>query len=748
MKAAGALAIALMLNLFVLTAAAWPSGFFPPYVSFVSKDQPDPPLDQFAAGRLGLILPSWDDTYLYVAYRYLAGPGFDPAEQKVLLSVWNEDPFPPSDPEPQADWVAARAKIPGTTDLQPFDDLAPSPDYTEYRNCNDNSFRTATATLQSMAAKFGASSPQVRHWLDAQDTVFQNCPGSKKNPFIPPPLQGGTRLEQAERAYQIASANFYSENFDTAASMFTAIAADSGSPWRTIAPYLVARTTIRKATLSGEKNNLVLLAQAEHQLQSIVAGSGPHDLKASAHGLLSFVGCRLHPEERHAEEVRAIMRPASERTLAQDLKDYRQCGTPRKQGDYYEDDLDDWLAAFKLGGDPSHAIAKWKQSGSVAWLVASLASIKGSDPNAAELLKAAEQVRPDAPAYVTAEFHVDRILIEQGKYEEARARLDTILARPGAIPPSTVNQFLSLRLKLARNLDEYLESALRYPVAIEGDVYPDEFNNPYMQRYAPGPLDDVQMLATGPLFDADSTQVIDGWLPLSVLKQIARSNILPPKLRARVALSVWVRAVVIGDRETARDLAPIVGNLIPALKPSLDAWLAAKTPDDKRFEVALTILRNPGMRPYVESGMGRLTPLGETNPYRDNWWGAIIPPVEPTPSAGAVAQPPIRRYPAFLSDAEKRSSDREWVSLSAIDGAEALCSVAVRRAEVSPRDERVPEALYRCIDAVHLSPSGEGCNALAESAFRLLHSRYPKNIWAQKNQFWYRASGSPSQQQR
>jgi hypothetical protein len=316
------------------------------------------------------------------------------------------------------------------------------------------------------------------------------------------------------------------------------------------------------------------------------------------------------------------MRPASERTLAQDLKDYRQCGTPRKQGDYYEDDLDDWLAAFKLGGDPSHAIAKWKQSGSVAWLVASLASIKGSDPNAAELLKAAEQVRPDAPAYVTAEFHVDRILIEQGKYEEARARLDTILARPGAIPPSTVNQFLSLRLKLARNLDEYLESALRYPVAIEGDVYPDEFNNPYMQRYAPGPLDDVQMLATGPLFDADSTQVIDGWLPLSVLKQIARSNILPPKLRARVALSVWVRAVVIGDRETARDLAPIVGNLIPALKPSLDAWLAAKTPDDKRFEVALTILRNPGMRPYVESGMGRLTPLGETNPYRDNWWGS------------------------------------------------------------------------------------------------------------------------------
>jgi len=47
--------------------------------------------------------------------------------------------------------------------------------------------------------------------------------------------------------------------------MFAAIAADPNSPWRTIAPYLVARTTIRKATLSGEKNNLVLLAQAEKE---------------------------------------------------------------------------------------------------------------------------------------------------------------------------------------------------------------------------------------------------------------------------------------------------------------------------------------------------------------------------------------------------------------------------------------------------------------------------------------------------
>jgi hypothetical protein len=58
-------------------------------------------------------------------------------------------------------------------------------------------------------------------------------------------------------------------------------------------------------------------------------------------------------------------------------------------------------------------------------------------------------------------------------------------------------------------------------------------------------------------------------------------------------------------------------------------------------------------------------------------------------------------------------------------------------------DERVPEALSRCIGAVHLSPSNARSDTLAESAFRLLHKRYPTSEWARKNKFWYRGNGSP-----
>ncbi len=90
MKIVGAVATAVVLGAVVLTPPAWSSGFHPPMASFVSQYKPDPPLDQFAAGRLGLIQPSWETTYSYVAYRYLAGPGFDADEQKVLLAIWNE----------------------------------------------------------------------------------------------------------------------------------------------------------------------------------------------------------------------------------------------------------------------------------------------------------------------------------------------------------------------------------------------------------------------------------------------------------------------------------------------------------------------------------------------------------------------------------------------------------------------------------------------------------------------------------
>ena len=160
---------------------------------FESHVHPDLPFDQFAAGRLGIIKPTWDRSYLYVAYRYLSGPGFDASEQKAMVSLWDDwlglgaagvaqSPQDQQNPVKVAsEWIAARNKIPGVDPIEDIDvDREAPAEYGsfDYTNCNKSSFHTAAATLETMNGKFGLSSPQVMQWVDAQDQVFNNCSGT------------------------------------------------------------------------------------------------------------------------------------------------------------------------------------------------------------------------------------------------------------------------------------------------------------------------------------------------------------------------------------------------------------------------------------------------------------------------------------------------------------------------------------------------------------------------------------------
>jgi DNA-binding transcriptional regulator YdaS (Cro superfamily) len=163
------------------------------------------------------------------------------------------------------EWTEACKKVPGVVTPGSF---------AEGNNCRARKFQTVTAQLKTMIHDLGTSSPQVKQWADEQNKALVECgsaphsaPGNPTplTPEIPQPLTNGTAFENAQRTYQIASANFYATNFDTAAKMFDAISADSSSPWRQLAPYLVARATIRKATLAAEKNDHAMLAKAEAQ---------------------------------------------------------------------------------------------------------------------------------------------------------------------------------------------------------------------------------------------------------------------------------------------------------------------------------------------------------------------------------------------------------------------------------------------------------------------------------------------------
>src|SRR5262249_48141828 len=206
--------------------------------------------------------------------------------------------------------------------------------------------------------------------------------------------------------------------------------------------------------------------------------------------LIAYVELRLHPEQRLRELAADLLKPDGTH-LRQNLLDYtylldritmlRQLAegaenTGTQLGDRFQqlpsarfDEMTDWILTFQAVGRGAleHASSQWHQTSSLPWLVAALAKARAPDPGIPALLAEAARVRPDSPGFVLAAFHRFRLLAETGGLEEARAGLDELLARPQAeLPRTALNLSQALRMKLARNLDEFLSHAPRVPAGV------------------------------------------------------------------------------------------------------------------------------------------------------------------------------------------------------------------------------------------------------------------------------------------
>ncbi|HKP10939.1 MAG TPA: hypothetical protein VJZ91_02475, partial [Blastocatellia bacterium] len=321
------LVVALAAAILVATRPAEGCGPFTLRQVFTYEKHPDFPLAKYAAGELGVLQPTYARSYLVVAYRYFAGAPLDAAEQKAVTAVWDERLQYGGSPEEdwQKTWLDARAKVAGAAkpeDINVFRTIDKKDLYLNYLNCAADSFKNAAATLNRLIEKYGAASAEAKDWVATQDQVFANC--DKEPTVIAPAAASASAVVRANRAYQVAAANFYAGNFDQAESQFNAIAADASSPWRALAPYLVARTLIRKATLGGGRNEAdrPTLTRAEAQLRKVLADRNESALHASARGLLSYVRFRLAPEERLKELSAALLKKSAGAAFKQDLVDY------------------------------------------------------------------------------------------------------------------------------------------------------------------------------------------------------------------------------------------------------------------------------------------------------------------------------------------------------------------------------------------------------------------------------------------
>lgn len=730
---------------------------------FTYDVHPDFPLDNFARGRIGVLQTTYARSYLVAAYRQMSGPALERGEQDALVTLWNErldlgSAQPPGE-QPRARWVEARRRVAGVAEAKEVEQWRAAGEYNYFLNCTDDAFRTAAATLGERIAQRSAEHPSVRAWVEAQDLVFSNC---SQGAQIPAPLGADAdALSRADRAYQIAAANFYAQRYDDAHAAFEAIARDASSPWRRTALYLAARSLLRKGSLAEGDARAEALVAAERQFQKVLDDQSLNAVHAEARKLLALTRLRLRPEERLRELSQSILGKGSARTLKQDIWDYtvlldKFVGEETAPSDLKfktlpaaarRDELADWVLTFQTPDADAlaHSLERWQQTRSAAWLVAALTKLDGAHPQAAAIVEAA-QVPPDSPAFPSVAFHTARLLAGSGRADDARARLDAWLTQSrAAFPPSALNQMLRLRTTLARDLGEFLQFAQRVPT---GFSYDEDGRELPVDKESLAQDEAYKERASGrTLFDADAAAAMNTRFPLALLRQAAAHRALPEHLRREVAVAAWTRSVLLDDRAAGRELAPVLESLMPELKGFLNDEAGAATDEARKFSAVYAILKFPALRPYVDSGVGRTTPPRDIDNYRDNWWCAhtsASPAAPPNTSGGqqqGERQSPAAR-PAFPNERHALLAGREDARVTALGNApNYLTRLAIEWATKAPADPRVPEALHLAVRTTRYGCTDEQTTALSKAAHALLHRRYPRSEWARKTPYWFKHGG-------
>jgi hypothetical protein len=758
-----ALAISIAVGL-VCSRPVFGCGPFFEQAIFTYSLHPDLPLAGFAQGQLGVLQPTYARSYLYAAYRHLSGVGFTADEQQALLALWDQRLQPPPDhwhahiKTAMNAWYDARAQVTGNEPppaINVFKTLEARNGqwyFHQYVNCTADAFLTAAQTLRERAAQFGADSVAIQDWVRAQDQVFSNCSGEPSIPHPTPPQSPA--LLRADRAYQIAAAHFYAGHFATAEQLFRDIADDPSSPWRPIAPYLEARTFLRRGSLVPRYDEVErgMLSEAERKLDGILGDSNLQAVHPAANRLLAVVRFRLDPDARMHELAQRLLMPNIGATLKQELWDYtllldqamddRDAARTRQAR---RDELTDWLLTFQ-DQRPSalaHAVDRWTATAAHPWLIAALAKIGPGHAQLPALLTAAEHVPREAPAFASVEFHRLRLLAATGQREEVRQHLEDLLADAGpTFPPSARNLLRALRLRLARNLDEFLSYAPRIPVAITYNIDGRELPTDVESN------ERLKLMARDrPLFDEDAARILNRHMPLGMLREAVHRGVLPSHLRRELAMAVLVRSLVLGEEATLRNLVPVIKNLIPELGPYLDEYRATVNREARTFGGILMLLRFPGLKPSVPDNVGRVMPLDHIDNYRDNWWCAITTATSTPPrDADRLSSPLEQLYPdgqeatlEFLHPEQTAAAHQELQRLAALGTApNYLSQQVIAWGQKASGDSRVPEALHLAVKATRVGCTDADTGKLSKAAFELLHQRYPKSLWAQKTPYWYK----------
>ena len=302
-----------------------------------------------------------------------------------------------------------------------------------------------------------------------------------------------------------------------------------------------------------------------------------------------------------------------------------------------------------------------------------------------------------------------------------------------------MNLYQGLRMRAASTLDEALEFA---PRKILVRVSEEQSSLAECQEVMKNPKRkyDCKQPAGDAEFDRDAATLFNEEMPLNRLADVALKKGLPENMEQALAEMVWVRSVLMGDDASA-------AKVLPLLPEKIRAEAGAGTD----FRPTVTLVRNPGLRPYLDAGVQRSYSYDFVESYRDNWWCRKWDLNESDSywQQRVMARFPMTEMepaPAFLSAEERSLAKQESAKLRGMDSADVVLGQRILTyAKAHPEDPDVPEALFLVLRMVRYScgtlggPTDEASrneqhleNEVREGAARILRQRYAASPWTKK----------------
>ena len=736
----------------LLTAQACGPDFFPDV--FIRKLRPDNPKD-FAAGKLGILLPTYPRQDLIVAYRYLNGNTLDVEEQKAyepyksIAEITAQDsesadsqPLPDNE-DPAQPWATLRAKYPSPAPkIDPnaaiHHDISGGFTYdTPYPNCNADAFKTAALILTSRAKTWGAKSPDFRDWLHAQDAVFANC---EKPVNLPSPAPANSSpLLQQDRAYQTAAALFYQGKFPEARAAFETIATDPTSPWHGIAPYLAARSLIRQAFLKADHDETADLNQIDaaqmQQAQTILESqlNQPHPgiSDGAIESMLDLVRIRTEQSKQVRHLSAVLTGPAHDPRYAQHLTDLtwyldNHLTNMAIREDNYLDDAP--LQEHCHEGEISPECVQARAKTYTASFLGS-SNVRAMSP-VADWVVTLQSPAPEARDHAIAEWrkHSDPIWLTAAiiKAEPQDSATPDLIAAAAKLAPNEpaweTATYHRIRLLLATGKTDQARNLLAETIPQIQAANSGSALNAYTGLRMHAALNLTELLTYAPrrilLRSSESNAALLECL--DVMKNPKRvydcredkspvqfSEDATTFFNTQSPLSLLVEsaqsdalpeplrrslAIMAWTRSILLDDNAAAQKLYPLLPAKLQTQSAPGT----GFPALVTIARNAGLRPFLDPGIQRIASYDFVESYRDNWWcsgkrGSIYADVTST-------EPNLTQSAPFLTPDQRTQAAKEVDALNRLTEAKlSLGTQIYDYAQSHPDDPAAPESLFHIL---------------------------------------------------